>query len=210
VNGRKTHRRIAKVGRATAKPANEHRGVVPKDALIHVPKDAQMHVRKVVPNVVPKHAKGDARQVVPGRRETWDQVADLRPRDEDVPPKGEDLPRKGEAHRPAGENEGAMLKRADKAAARSAAGRWLDRREDSDRPAWARAALVGVDLAGVAQTGVGDVDRADLVRRRWLGKGVQVAALDDQMVFAAPVVAALAIVRGPKERRTGLISGSTS
>jgi hypothetical protein len=143
------------------------------------------------------------------------------PKGEDVPPKGEDLPRKGEAHRPAGENEGAMLKRADKAAARkledpkhgahrSAAGRWLDRREDSGRPAWARAALVGVDLAGVAQTGVGDVDRADLVRRRWLGKRVQVAALDDQMVFAAPVVAALAIVRGPKERRTESISGSTS
>jgi hypothetical protein len=150
--------------------------------------------------------------------------------------------------RPAGVNEGVMLKHADKRAdkaaglkhvvadkpavpkhadpkhgdrriaVRSAAGRWPVRREDSDRLAWALVAQAGVAPVGVVP--VGDADHAALVRPRWLGKRVQVGALDDQTVLAAPVdvvrviaaplIAAPAIVRGPRQHQTESVSGSTS
>jgi hypothetical protein len=49
-----------------------------------------------------------------------------------------------------------------------------------------------------------------LVRRRWHGKQVEVAALDHQPVVAARAIAAQPIVRGLREGRTESISGSTS
>jgi hypothetical protein len=215
---RSAHERIAKIVRATAKPGNEHLDVVPKDAQKVARRDAEKVVPKDAEKVVPKDAekhvrkdaKEDARQVVPGRIETWGQVADLLPRD--AAPKPAIL--RIAALRRAGVNGGAMPKVVDpkhavpkhvarRIEARSAVGRWLDRRGDSDRLAWAL-----VDLAGVAQAG--DADHAALVRRRWHGKQVEVAALDHQPVVAARAIAAQPIVRGLREGRTESISGSTS